>query len=57
MTRLIDLGEGKQVVVTTDPRSDGTWLQLCANKGSLGLQLTKKQAMALRKALFEAVYG
>ena len=52
----IDLGNGKQIVITDDPRSENIWIALWANKGSIGLELTKKDAMELRRALFSAVY-
>ena len=56
MTSILDLNDGKQAIISSDNRTDTIWLQLYANRGSLGVQLTKKQAVALRKALFEAVY-
>lgn len=53
---ILELSPGKTILISSDPRSDEVWIQLCANKGSLGLSLTRKEAMMLRRALFEAVY-
>ena len=56
MTEIIELEPGREIIVTADNRVDTIWMQMRANKGSLGLQLTRKQAMELRRALFNAVY-
>jgi hypothetical protein len=53
---ILELEPGRQIVITSDDRADGLWLQICANKGSLGVRLTAKEAIALRRALFEAIY-
>jgi hypothetical protein len=50
---IVDLSAGKQVVVSRDPRSPDTWLQLCANNGSLGVSLTPEQAMEIGLTLFQ----
>jgi hypothetical protein len=50
---ILDLGPGKQVVVTSDPRASDIWLQICANKGSLGVALPPEQAMEIGLALFQ----
>ena len=50
----IDLGR-QQIVITSDPRSDEIWLQLQAYGGTLGVSLTKKQAVQIRNALFQAM--
>lgn len=54
MTKVIELGDGKQIVVN----EDGGVLRLtvCACRGALGVQMSKKDAVALRRALFEALY-
>jgi hypothetical protein len=49
---ILDL-DGKQVIVTRDSRSPDVWIQLCANKGSLGVSLTPEQAKELGLALFQ----
>jgi hypothetical protein len=55
---IIELSPGKQIIITTDPRTPGiTWLQLCVNGGSLGLQIDKKTAVKVRNALFNAIAG
>jgi hypothetical protein len=56
MTSLIELGPGYEVIVTADTRTDHLWLKINANRGSIGVKLTRKQAMELRRALFSAVY-
>jgi hypothetical protein len=50
---ILDLGPGKQVVVTSDPRVSDIWLQICANKGSLGVALPPDEAMEIGLALFQ----
>jgi hypothetical protein len=50
---ILELSAGKQVIANNDPRSPDTWLQLCANKGSLGVSLTPDQAMEIGLALFQ----
>jgi hypothetical protein len=50
---ILDLDSGKQIIVTRDPRSPDVWLQLCANKGSLGVSLTQDQAKELGLVLFQ----
>lgn len=54
MTRCIELGDGKQIVVNED--GGNIRLTVWANRGSLGLQLGKKDVVALRRSLFEALY-
>jgi hypothetical protein len=49
---ILELSPGKQVIVNNDPRSTDTWLQLCANKGSLGVSLTPEEAQELGWTLF-----
>lgn len=55
MNHILDL-DGKQIVITSDDRSPTVWLQICSDRSSKGVQLTKKEAMDLRRALFDAVY-
>lgn len=55
---IIELSPGKQIIITTDPRTPGiTWLQICSNGGSLGLQIDKKTAVKVRNALFNTIAG
>ena len=54
---ILELSPGKTILVSSDPRSDEVCIQLCANKGSLGLSLTRKEVMELRYLLAEAIYG
>jgi hypothetical protein len=56
MNRILELEPGIEIVVSSDDRTKGLWLRLCANRGSLGVKLTVKDALELRRALFEAVY-
>jgi hypothetical protein len=56
MNSIIELEPGREIIVTSDDRTEGMWLQICAYRGSLGVQLTAKEAIALRRALFEAIY-
>jgi hypothetical protein len=55
MTLTIDLDNGKQAIVSSDPRSKGVWLQLHANRGSLGIELSKRQAIELNLAIVSAI--
>lgn len=55
MTLTIDLDNGKQAVVASDSRTPGIRLQLHANKGSLGVELTKRQAIELNLAIVSAI--
>lgn len=50
---ILDLGPGKQVVVTSDPRVSDIWLQICANGASKGVALPPEQAMEIGLALFQ----
>jgi hypothetical protein len=50
---LITLPDGKQVSVTSDKGS--IWLQVCACRGSIGIQLTRAEAIKLRSALLRAI--
>jgi hypothetical protein len=50
---IVELAPGKQAIVSRDPRSPDTWLQLLANNGSLGVSLTPEQAMEIGLALFQ----
>ena len=49
---VIDLENGKQIIVNGD---GGIRLAIWAHKGSLGVDLTKKQASQLRSALLSAM--
>jgi hypothetical protein len=46
----IDLGEGKQIVLSAD--LGRLWTQIFANRGSLGVELTPEQAMEYGLALW-----
>jgi hypothetical protein len=50
---ILELPDGKQVVVTRDRRTPHTWLQICAYGASLGIELTPAQAMEIGLALFQ----
>lgn len=55
---ILELSDGKQIVLTADSRTEGIWLQLQANRGSLGVELTKDEAIELSKRLwYEAKKG
>ena len=56
MTFLMELEPGYDVVVSSDTRTDHVWLKINANRGSIGVKLSKKQAQDLRRALYDAVY-
>jgi hypothetical protein len=47
---ILDLGDGKQIVANADLGK--LWLQVCANRGSLGVELTPDQAMEAGLTLF-----
>lgn len=49
--RVIALTDGKQVVVSSDPTADCSWLSIWANGGSLGLALDDKSLMELEAAI------
>jgi hypothetical protein len=49
----INIAGGKQVCVSSDLGK--IRMSLWANRGSLGLELTKQEAIALRAALFRAI--
>ena len=57
MTLIIDLGNGKQAIVSSDDRTDEIRLALWVNRGSSGVGMTKKQAIELSRALWDAVYS
>jgi hypothetical protein len=46
----IDVSPGKQVTITSE-----LWLQIFANQGSLGVQLSDKQAMELASGIIASV--
>jgi hypothetical protein len=53
---MIDLGDNKQVIVTSDERKpDTVYFKLWAFGGGLGVELTKKQAIQLRALLLRAI--
>jgi len=55
MTHILIEIDGKQITVSSDPRSDDIWIQLCVCKGSLGISLTPKQAAELNCAITAAI--
>ena len=50
---VLDFGDGKSATVTAD--KGAIWLQLCANRGSLGVQIDRRSAIQLRAALLAAI--
>jgi hypothetical protein len=55
VTRVIPLGDGKEIVVSHDLGK--TRISIWANRGELGVEIDRKSAIRLRAALFAAVSG
>ena len=52
---VIDLDDGRQVAITSDPRSTKIWLQLSCDRSSKGIALTAKEAAEINCGLVAAI--
>ena len=52
---ILETEHGTQIIVSGDDRTENIRLAVWANRGSLGIELSKAEALRLSKALWRAV--